>query len=165
MIEEFLEIATQLQGIIVGGPGHTKFDFVDGGYITDQLKRKILGIKDLSYTGEFGLRELVEKSEDILSEEEVVAEKLLMRQFFETLSKEPTKVSYGFNDVLRHTNMGAVDKLLVSEDLDESSLTTLEESAKLVGTTIEIIGVETEEGAQLKAMGAVAALLRYPVDD
>jgi len=165
MMDEFLESQTDIQGIIVGGPGHTKHEFVEGGYITDQLKRKVLGIKDLSYTGEFGLHELVEKSEDILAEEELVKEKQLMREFFERLAIKPNNVGYGVNDVLRLTNMGAVDKILVSESIDDATLEELEKVATEYGTEIEIISVETQEGAQLKDLGKVAALLRYPVMD
>lgn len=165
MTEEFLESATQLQGIIVGGPGPTKHDFVEGGYITDQLKRKIIAIKDLSYTGEFGLKELVEKSEDVLAEEEVVHEKQVMRNFFETLATQPTKVSYGASDVLRHVNMGAVDIVLISEEIDDATLTEYEEAAEQFGSTLEIISTETEEGSQLMSMGGIAAILRYGVDD
>ncbi len=165
MTEEFLENQTALQGIIVGGPGHTKFDFVDGGYITDQLKRKIIGIKDLSYTGEFGLQELLEKSEDILSEEEVVHEKLLMKQFFEKLAIDEKKIAYGYDDVLRLTKQGAVDTIVVSEALDDSLIETLEQIAEKMGTTLEVISTETREGVQLKDLGKVGAILRYAVDE
>lgn len=164
MLEEFLENQTEIQGIIIGGPGHTKYDFAEGNYITDQLKRKIIGIKDLSYTGDFGLQELLEKSEDLLAEEEVVKEKLLMRKFFEGLAKEPDKVAYGFDDVLSATNMGAVDTILVSENISDKDLETLENAAEQMGTTVEVISNETREGAQLVDMGGVAAILRYAVE-
>ncbi len=165
MNKEFLDKITELQGIIVGGPGHTKIDFVDGGYINDQLKRKIIALKDLSYTGSFGLRELVEKSEDVLSEEELVHEKQLMRQFFERLNKEPNKVSYGEQDVIRLIKQGAVDTALVSESVEDEVLDNIEELSQISKTTVEIISVDTQEGVQLKDLGKVAALLRYPVDD
>lgn len=165
MLEEFLENQTAIQGIIVGGPGHTKYDFVEGGYINDQLKRKILGIKDLSYTNEFGLQELIEKSEDILSEEEVVQEKQLVQQFFELLAKEPGKVTYGFDDIMRLTNTGAVDTILVSEALDEAKLDELEAAAEPMGTKVEVISVETREGVQLRDMGMTGAILRYAVEE
>jgi peptide chain release factor subunit 1 len=165
MNKEFLEHLTELQGIIVGGPGHTKIDFVDGGYINDQLKRKIIAIKDLSYTGSFGLRELVEKSEDVLSEEELVHEKQLMREFFERLNKDPDKVAYGQDDVIRIIEMGAVDTVLVSEVVDDEVLDKIEELAQVSGTNVEIISVDTQEGVQLRDLGKVAALLRYPVMD
>ena len=165
MLDEFLESQTEIQGIIVGGPGHTKYDFVEGGYITDQLKRKIIAIKDLSYTGPFGLQGLLEKSEDVLAEEEVVKEKILMRQFFELLAINEKKVAYGYDDVIRITKTGATDIILVSEEVDEARLDELEEQANLVGSTIEIISVETREGAQLKELGGVAAILRYAVHE
>ena len=164
MNEEFLDNQTEIQGIIIGGPGHTKYDFIDGGYINDQLKRKIIAIKDLSYTGLFGLQELLEKSEDVLSNEEVIKEKQLMQRFFETLAREPEKAAYGFDDVLRLLRSGAVDIVLVSEEVDEETLDLFEEESNLVGSTIEIISAETREGAQLRDMGKIAALLRYAVE-
>jgi peptide chain release factor subunit 1 len=84
-----------LKGIIVGGPGPTKYDFVEGEYITNELKKKILAIKDLSYTEEFGLQELLDKSDDILAQEEVADEKKIMQKFFNLLSTKQTMVSYG----------------------------------------------------------------------
>ena len=50
--EQFLT-NEHLKGIIVGGPGPTKFDFIEVGYLTNELKKKVIAIKDLSYTGEF----------------------------------------------------------------------------------------------------------------
>lgn len=150
-----------LKGIIVGGPGPTKYEFVEGGYITDQLKKKIIAIKDLSYTDEFGLQELLEKSEDVLANEEVISEKKLMNRFFELLAKKPGFVSYGEKFVMEALNNGVVDILLLSEDLDDSKIEEFEEAAKKTGSQVEIISVETREGVQLREIGKVAAILRY----
>lgn len=164
MTEEFLENQTAIQGIIIGGPGHTKFEFAEGNYITDQLKRKIIGIKDLSYTGDFGMQELLEKSQDLLAEEEVVKEKQIMQRFFEMLSKESNKVSYGFDDVLRLTKMGAAEVVLLSEALDDEQIELMEEEAEKLNSEVEIISTETREGVQLRDMGKIAAILRYPTE-
>jgi peptide chain release factor subunit 1 len=152
-----------LRGIIVGGPGPTKYDFVDGSYIPTELKNKIIGIKDLSYTGDFGLQELLDKSEDILSKEEVVNEKQIMAKFFNALNKNPGTVSYGRDDVLHKLKTGAVDELLLSEDLDEKDIEMFEKEAEQVGTTVHIISTETREGVQLRDIGMIAAILRYEV--
>ncbi|MGE0793050.1 MAG: LAGLIDADG family homing endonuclease [Candidatus Woesearchaeota archaeon] len=164
MKEKFLDNQTELQGIIIGGPGFTKFEFADGNYINETLKRKIIAVKDISYTGEFGVTELVERSEDVLAEEEVIKEKQLMRRFFELLSKASEKAAYGFDDVLKYTEMGAVETILVSEELDDNDIEILEKASDLVGTNLEIISVETREGVQLRDMGKVVAILRYSVE-
>ena len=160
--EQFLH-NKEIKGIIVGGPGHTKNEWVDGNYITDLLKRKIIAIKDLSYTGEFGLQELVDKSQDVLANEEISKEKDLMHTFFETLSTNPKKVAYGEAQVLKRLKMGAVDIILVSEIIPDEKVDEIEEVAEQFGSKVEIISIETREGTQLKEMGGYGAILRYEI--
>lgn len=152
-----------LKGIIVGGPGPTKYDFIESGYITADVKHKIIAIKDLSYTEEFGLQELLEKSQDILAEEEVIEEKKIVGKFFELLSTKPGKVSYGVDEVMKKLKMGAVETLLISEILEDEKIEEFENESKNVGTEVKIISTETREGNQLKELGKVAAILRYEV--
>ena len=152
-----------LKGIIVGGPGPTKYELVESGYITGDVKKKIIAIKDLSYTGLFGLQELLDKSQDVLASEEIAAEKKAMAEFFETLAKKPEFVSYGEEEVMKQLKMGAVGTLLLSESLDDNIIEAFDEEAQKVGTTVKIISTETREGVQLREMGKVGAILRYPV--
>lgn len=163
MKDQFLE-QKEIKGILVGGPGTTKNDFVDGGYITTELKDKIIAMKDLSYTGEFGLQELVDRCEDILANEEIAEEKKLMTEFLETLAKDPGKVSYGKDQVLEVLQQGAVEKLLLSEELDAETIEMFEKESEKVGTTVEMVSTETREGIQLKNIGMVGALLRFAVE-
>ncbi len=158
--EQFL-MMKDLKGILVGGPGPTKYDFVDGNYITNEVKKKIIAIKDLSYTEEFGLQELLDKSEDVLAEEEVADEKKIMTRFFETLAKTPNKTSYGEKEVMDKINQGVVNILLLSEDLEDERIEEFETAAQEFKSEVKIISVETREGAQLRDLGKVAAILRY----
>ena len=160
--ESFLHMEG-LKGIIVGGPGQTKYDLVEGDFITNELRKKIIAIKDLSYTGDFGLEELLEKSEDVLAAEEVIEEKKLVGKFLELLAKNQKMTGYGEQDVIKKLEMGAVDKLLLSEALDEKKIEEFENLAKPVGTEIKIISTQTREGAQLRDLGKIAAILRYEV--
>lgn len=159
---QFLE-NKNLKGIIVGGPGPTKYDFVEGGYITTQLRNKIIAVKDLGYTGEFGLQELVDKSQDVLAKEEIMKEKKIMNRFFDLLAKKPGMVSYGEKEVMQNIQNGTVAELLLSEQLDEEKIEEFEEAAKAMGTTVNLISTETREGVQLRDIGKVAAILRYEV--
>lgn len=160
--EQFLE-NTNLKGIIVGGPGPTKYQFVEGGFITNEVQKKIIAIKDLSYTGDFGLQELVDKSDDVLANEGIMEEKKLMGRFFDLLAKKPGMVSYGEREVMGNLKNGAVDVLLLSEDLKDEKIEEFEKEAGLVGTEVKLISTETREGAQLRDIGKVAGILRYEV--
>ncbi|MFH1073270.1 MAG: hypothetical protein V1743_07625 [Nanoarchaeota archaeon] len=164
MKEGFLE-NKDLKGIIVGGPGHTKNEFVDANYITDQVKRKIIAIKDLSYTGEFGLQELLDKSQDVLAEEEVMEEKKIMNRFLNILATKPGMAAYGKQDVLDRLKMSVVDTVLVSEVLSDEEVEEFEREAQKTGATIMVISTETREGAQLRDLGKVAAILRYEMHE
>jgi len=160
--EQFLFLP-KLKGILVGGPGPSKYEFAEGNYITNEVKQKIIAIKDLSYTEEFGLQELLEKCEDVLAEEEVADEKKMMQRFFEMLSIAETKTGYGKLDVENKLAMGAVDVLLLSESLDDEVSEALETKAESMGSKVKIISTDTREGAQLRDMGGIVAILRYPV--
>jgi peptide chain release factor subunit 1 len=193
-----------LKGIIVGGPGHTKEEFVEGDYLHHEIKQKIITTVDTSYTGEFGIREVMDKSMDVLTEIDVMREKKLMQRFLHELVDEDGLASYGEAEVRQNLQMGAVEILLLSEDLkkkrliyhcpscqgktektiekenesEEISCPTCGEKIKTeegrdliddfldmveeVGSEIEIISTETEEGIQLlRAFGGIAAILRY----
>jgi len=165
LIKDYFFDLVGLKGIIVGGPGPTKFEFVDGNFITQQLKDKIIGVKDLSYTDEFGLQELLERSQDILAEEGVIDEKKLMNKFFNYLAKKPRMVTYGKDDCMKFLKMGVVDILLISDKASDEIIDEFMAEAEKMGSTVEIISTETREGNQLKDIGGYAAILRYEAAD
>lgn len=116
--EAFLPIdANDLQGILVGGPSPTKEEFVEGSFLHHELQKKILGALDVSYTDESGLYELVDAAQEQLSELEVTQDKLLMRRFMKELVSDKGLAAYGDNEVRHNLELGAVEILLLSEDL------------------------------------------------
>jgi peptide chain release factor subunit 1 len=150
-----------LKGILLGGPGQTKIEYLSKGDVPEEIKQKVIAKKDLSYTGQFGLEELLEKCEDVLAKEEVVEEKQLMKEFLQKLSSEPAMVDYGEEHVMKTLKMGAVETLLLSEELDDESIDAFEREAKKMSSTVKLISTDTREGKQLVDLGKVAALLRY----
>jgi len=164
MKAQFLPLGKDLKGIILGGPGVTINDFMNKDYLTGDVKKKIIGTKDLSYTGEFGLQELLEKSEDILAEEEVAQEKKIMNKFLGVLRDSPKKATYGEKETLKALDMAAVDILFISESIPENKIFELEEKAQESGVEIKIISIETREGTQLRDLGGIAAILRFEIE-
>ncbi len=164
MKDQFLPFGNNLKGIIIGGPGITVSDFLNKDYITGDIKKKIIGTKDLSYTDEFGFQELLDKSEDLLAEEEIAHEKKTMNRFFLTFRDNPKKITYGEKETLRALEMAAVDLLLISENVPEDKIFELEERAEQGGATVKIISTETREGVQLRDLGGIAAILRFEIE-
>lgn len=106
-----------LKGIIIGGPGGVKDQFVNGDYLEYSVKKKVLGIIDTSYCGQPGLTELVDRSEDIISEASVIKEKKVLDRFFEELARDGLAV-YGFDETMNMLRQGNIETLLISEDFD-----------------------------------------------
>ena len=114
--QAFLDIE-DLKGVILGGPGNTKEEFLKGEYLHYEIKQKVIATIDTSYTGEFGIREIIDKSMGILDEMDVMKEKHIVQGFLKELINEKGLASYGEEEVRRNLRIGAVDTLLLSEDL------------------------------------------------
>jgi peptide chain release factor subunit 1 len=165
MVQEAFLGNDDIKGIIVGGPGFTKYEFVEKDYINNELKKKIIGIKDLSYTGMFGVNELVDKSDDLLANEDIMEEKGVMNQFFTLLNTDQNKAAYGKDMLLKLMDMGAIEIVLLSENVDDKIIEYFEEKGQEFSTEVKIISTETREGVQLRDMGGYAAILRYSIEN
>lgn len=118
--EAFLKKAREgkVLGIVVGGPGFTKDKLLDDGYLHQEIEEKVIAKESLNYSGEDALKELVEKAQDAIEDSKAVREKKLVNQFLENLKEENGKSEYGIKHVTKALNMGAVETLLISEDLE-----------------------------------------------
>jgi peptide chain release factor subunit 1 len=115
--ESFLS-RKDLVGILVGGPGPTKDFFVKSEYLHYELQKKIIDTFDVGYTDEYGLKELVEKARESLRDIDLMREKDLMQRLFEEIRRPDGGLSiYGEEQVKNALMMGAVDTLILSEDL------------------------------------------------
>jgi len=108
----------KLLGIIVGGPGFTKDKIMNDGYLHNELEERVIAQESLNYSGEEALEELVEKAEDSIEDSEVVIEKKLVNEFFQNLKQENGKSEYGREQVMKALEMGAVETVLISEDIE-----------------------------------------------
>ncbi len=106
----------EVLGIMVSGSGPIKEMFMKEDYLHTDVKKKVIGIIDTSYTGEFGLQETIEKADLLLKEEEVTKEKKLLQSFLTELQKPHGKAVYGVEEVIKKMEAGAVDKVIVSEN-------------------------------------------------
>jgi len=115
--EIFLSIPT-LKGLIMGGPGPTKYDFEKGDFLNYMLKEKILDTVDTAYTEEQGVEEVVDRAPEILKQVRFVEEKRIVQKFLYEIGHDTGLVTYGDGEVKRALEAGAVDTLLLSEGLN-----------------------------------------------
>ena len=118
----FVSKRHELDGVLVGGPSPTKDEFIDGDYLHHELQDQVLGKFDVAYTDESGLKDLVDSASEVLADQEIVQDKRQMEEFFENLNTGQ-EATYGFDRTRRNLIMGAVDRLLISEDLREDVVT------------------------------------------
>jgi peptide chain release factor subunit 1 len=116
--EVFLTIDHKdFEGVLIGGPSPTKEEFQAGEYLHHEIEKKIVGLFDVAYTDESGLSELMNAASDTLSDLDLMVEKNLMQRFFVELVSDSGKTSYGIEQIRANLEVGAVDVLLISEDL------------------------------------------------
>jgi peptide chain release factor subunit 1 len=153
-----------LKGIIVGGPMPTKDEFVKEGLLVTALKDKIIGMKDIGYADEHGLELLVEASQDLLEQQEIMLEKKLMEKFFDMLGKQRDKIAYGSEQVKKAISLASVDTLFLSRKLNKEQAKEFAKSAEEISAKIEYISTDTEEGKQFFNLGGIGAILRFKID-
>jgi peptide chain release factor subunit 1 len=208
----FLSVS-DLKGIIIGGPGPTKYDFQKGEYLQYTLKEKVVSTVDTAYVGEQGVEEVTERASEIISKTRYVEEKQLMQKFLHEIGHDTGLATYGADEVRRALENGAVEILLLSEGIEtvrvtvrctscdytkkenmkkrqvlkfeqklmnepcpkceapalfvaevKSIIEDLADLAEQVGTKVEIISTETEEGQMLKkSFGGIVARLRFQI--
>ena len=153
----------KLKGILIGGPIPTKDEFIDNEYLVTKLREKIIGKIDIGGSDESGLMELVEKSQDILANQEIIKEKKLMERFFETLGEKPDLATLKESDTKKALEYGAVETLFLSKETDKKIAKELKKIAENMGSNLEIISTETKEGEQFNNLGGIGAILRFKI--
>ena len=108
----------KVTGLLVGGPGPTKDEFLKGGYLHYELQKKVVAVIDLGYTGREGVRELVDKGADVLKDVRLVEEKRLVQKFLAEVNKQVGLAVYGLPRVMDALQKASAEVVLVSEDLD-----------------------------------------------
>jgi peptide chain release factor subunit 1 len=147
----FIEL--DIEGIIIGGCGMTKDDFIKGKYLHYKLQKKIVGSFNTAYTNSYGLKELVNISQDKLNNLNLIHEREVFNEFLVNLSKDTGKSVYGINNIREKLVGGAIKTLIVSSKYYSNNQLSHE---------VEIITSDSDSGKMLDdAFGGIVAILRY----
>lgn len=105
-------------GLVLAGSADFKNVLSQSEMFDERLMAVIMSIVDVSYGGENGFSQAIELSADTLANVKFVQEKKLISKFFDEISKDSGKYVFGVEDTLTCMEMGAVETLIVFENLD-----------------------------------------------
>ncbi len=127
-----------VKGIIVGGPGPTKENFLKEEYLDYRLQKSVIATIDSSYSGGEGVRELIEKAQKdgILQEFRVMEEKHLVKKFMGEVHSDRGLGVYGIHDVINALEGGVADLVIVTDDITYVKLEFKCKACKNVQTKI-----------------------------
>ncbi|CDO99928.1 unnamed protein product [Coffea canephora] len=161
-----------VSGLILAGSADFKTELSQSDMFDPRLQAKILNVVDVSYGGENGFNQAIELSAEILANVKFIQEKRLIGKFFEEISQDTGKYVFGVDDTLKALEMGAVETLIVWENLDINRYTEkmplLEWFAneyKKFGCVLEFVTNKSQEGSQFcRGFGGIGGILRYQLD-
>jgi peptide chain release factor subunit 1 len=105
-------------GLIVAGSAEFKTVLVEAERFDQRLAAKVIGVYDVSYGGENGLNQAIEQSAEILSNVKFVQEKKVIKKYFDEIAQDTGKICFGLEDTMRCLEAGAIEMLMVWENLD-----------------------------------------------
>jgi protein pelota len=89
----------------------------------------------------------------------------MIARVLEEIGKNSKMVTYGKNEVKTAAEAGAVEELLIIDELlREQDIEKIMDLVENLGGKVMVISSEHDGGKQLGALGGVAALLRYSLN-
>lgn len=169
-LQELLERLPENTRVVIVGPGSTKEKLAE--YLKSKVptsKGRVL-FEHVSTGTVAGIYEALNRGivERIASEIRLNREIHLMGEVMKHLGKDTGKTAYGWDDIVRAVQFGAVETLLVLDKLFREAqpdyrrkLENVMRQVEKQAGSLEIFSADHEAGKQLEGLGGLAALLRF----
>jgi len=125
-IRKVAEVATQIfisndkpnvAGLVLAGSAEFKSKLHTSDLFDQRLNAVVVKVVDVSYGGENGFNQGIELASDTLKGVKLVREKKLLARYFSEISQDSRKFCFGVKDTLMALEGGAVQDLIVWENL------------------------------------------------
>ena len=159
----------KVEKAIVAGPGFVKEDFYK--FLKEkypELAKRVV-IEDTSVTGRTGIYEVIKRGtvDRVYHENRVAKEVQLVEKVLENIARNNGLAAYGLRELEEAVNYGAVETLLVLDELlkgeHRERIEELMDAVRYSRSEVVVVSSEHEGGEKLKALGGLAALLRFRV--
>ena len=105
-------------GIVLAGFADFKTVISESDLFDQRLKPKIIELVDVTYGGETGFKEAIEKSAESLSNVRFMQEKKIINRFFKEIAMDTGMVVFGVDDSMSALDHSAIDTLIVCESIE-----------------------------------------------
>lgn len=132
-VRKVAELATQLfvpdgqkpnvQGLVLAGSADFKSELMRSDLFDQRLSKIVLKMVDVSYGGENGFNQAIELSADTLGQVKLMKEKKLLQKYMDEISLDTGKYCFMVEDTLKALELGAVEDLIIWENLDIERIT------------------------------------------
>lgn len=112
-----------VSGIVLAGSADFKSELHTSDMFDQRLARVVIKTVDVSYGGEIGFNQAIELSAETLGSVKLVQEKRLLQKYFDEISQDTGKYCFMVSDTLRALELGAVETLVVWDNLDIDRVT------------------------------------------
>ncbi|KAL3763573.1 hypothetical protein ACHAWU_003239 [Discostella pseudostelligera] len=127
-VRKVAELATQLfvpngqmpniQGLVLAGSADFKSELMRSDLFDPRLAKIVIKMVDISYGGENGFNQAIEFSADTLGNVKLMKEKKLLQKYMDEISQDTGKYCFMVEDTLKALDLGAVEDLIVWENLE-----------------------------------------------
>lgn len=117
-------------GLILAGSADFKTELSQSDMFDPRLVAKLLKVVDVSYGGENGFNQAIELSAEVLANVKFIQEKQLIGKYFDEISQDTGKFCFGVDDTMKALEMGAVETLIMWENLDVIRFTLKEKDSE-----------------------------------
>lgn len=106
-----------VSGLVLAGSAEFKSKLSQSDMFDPRLQSVVVKVVDVSYGGENGFNQAIELAADALTNVKFIREKKLLSAYFAEISQNTSKYCFGVKDTLQALEMGAVETLILWENL------------------------------------------------
>mmetsp|Transcript_25142 Transcript_25142/g.36971 ORF Transcript_25142/g.36971 Transcript_25142/m.36971 type:complete len:463 (+) Transcript_25142:137-1525(+) len=107
-----------VQGLVLAGSADFKSELMRSDLFDQRLSKIVIKMVDVSYGGENGFNQAIELSADTLGAVKLMKEKKLLQKYMDEISQDTGKFCFMVEDTLKALELGAVEDLIIYENLD-----------------------------------------------
>ncbi|MFA0823241.1 MAG: mRNA surveillance protein pelota [Methanomethylovorans sp.] len=169
VLDQLMHAISGSESIVLAGPGFTKEDFLKYAQQKEPEMASKLVFEDTASIGMSGFQEVLRRGavDRIMEQSRIARESKLMEDLLKEIAVDG-KVAYGMSEVKMALDYGAIEVLLICDELlreerEKGEIDSFLQEVEHSQGTIVVFSTVFEPGQKLLALGGIAALLRFRI--